>query len=55
MGFIRDLVHDREIVKNIWTGLFAPDVLLVYVFVERVMHNKVNVEEAASALDVKNS
>ena len=54
MGFIKDMVNDREMVKKIWSELYSPDVLIVYIFIERAMNNKVNVEEAAKALDVKN-
>ena len=45
MGFIKDMVNDREMVKKIWSELYSPDVLIVYIFIERAMNNKVNVEE----------
>lgn len=53
LGFIRDLVHDRETVKLIWSELFSPDILIFYIFLEKLMGNRVNIPEAANCLNIK--
>lgn len=42
-------------IKKVWSELYSPDVLIIYTFIEKVMNNKVNVEEAAKVLDAKNT
>lgn len=50
MGFISDLVHDRYLVKSLWEQLQYPDALGLYSFIERVMGNRINLDEAEKKL-----
>ena len=42
-------------IKKVWSELYSPDVLIIYTFIEKVMNNKVNVQEAAKILEVTNT
>lgn len=51
MGFVRDLVRERKIIRELWEELGGPGAGQVYAFVEQgVMGGRVEVEGVVRAL-----